>query len=394
MGFGSFIERLSMAFHSNPSKDKEFQTIRKAMVLPPNLSADAPAAPVPLPRSAALPPGPPAPPQPASGNARVEEPTGEDGPELERAVAATLAVDGVKDATRYGLTIPFLRWLIAYKAELTEEDFAVVSQEDLVQAERERTDARRHSSDSVYRPRPSRIGIDWEPNSNPKIFDATAVGSEGRTSIAAAIQDGGEPADGNGNDDVLSTPESREIGDDQAEREALVGQFGARTQMRDTYYPNLACFVELHVANMWPYQQGVMTKFLWVPDWWRYPPLIYQLDALWRAYENARRQPGQMMVFNIQAFGLLDRVFNKDTGLVASLGVDETEHTTGPNEPLPCIRPPKGWRRQAMEPLRPVRPKDMDDPSPTVDVERRSHRMMPRMRMAGGVQRNQQEGDR
>ena len=53
--------------------------------------------------------------------------------------------------------------------------------------------------------------------------------------------------------------------------------------MRDTYYPNLASFVELHVANMWPYQQGVMTKFLWVPDWWRYPPLIYQLDALWRA---------------------------------------------------------------------------------------------------------------
>ena len=70
--------------------------------------------------------------------------------------------------------------------------------------------------------------------------------------------------------------------------------------MRDTYYPNLASFVELHVANMWPYQQGVMTKFLWVPDWWRYPPLIYQLDALWRAYENARRQPGQMMIFNIQ----------------------------------------------------------------------------------------------
>ena len=130
MGFGSFIERLSMAFHRNPSKDKEFQTIRKAMVFPPNLSADAPAAPVPLPWSDALPPEPPAPPQTASGNVRVEELTIEDGPELERAVAATFAVDGVKDATRYGLTIPFLRWLIAYKAELTAEDFAVVSRED------------------------------------------------------------------------------------------------------------------------------------------------------------------------------------------------------------------------------------------------------------------------
>ena len=180
----------------------------------------------------------------------------------------------------------------------------------------------------------------------------------------------------------------------KAEREALVGQFGARTQMRDTYYPNLACFVELHVANMWPYQQGVMTKFLWVPDWWRYPPLIYQLDALWRAYENARRQPGQMMIFSIRAFGLLDRVFNKDTGLVASLGIDETEHTTGPNEPLPCIRPPRGWRRKAMEPLRPIRPKDMDEPIPTVEMEKQSHRMIPKMRSSSRNQRKQQEGNR
>ncbi len=125
-----------------------------------------------------------------------------------------------------------------------------------------------------------------------------AQGNEGETDATPEPKNGadGEP-DG---EDVLSIPESREIGDDQAEREALIGRFGARTQMRDTYYPNLASFVELHVANMWPYQQGVMTKFLWVPDWWRYPPLIYQLDALWRAYENARRQPGQMMIFDVQ----------------------------------------------------------------------------------------------
>ena len=145
---------------------------------------------------------------------------------------------------------------------------------------------------------------------------------------------------------MLSIPESREIGDDQAEREALIGQFGARTQMRDTYYPNLASFVELHVANMWPYQQGVMTKFLWVPDWWRYPPLIYQLDALWRAYENARRQPGQMMIFNIQAFGLLDRVFNKDTGLVASLGIDENEHTSRAGRAAAMRTPAEGLAAQ------------------------------------------------
>ena len=148
---------------------------------------------------------------------------------------------------------------------------------------------------------------------------------------------------------MLSIPESREIGDDQAEREALIGQFGARTQMRDTYYPNLASFVELHVANMWPYQQGVMTKFLWVPDWWRYPPLIYQLDALWRAYENARKAPGQMMIFYIQAASMLDRVFDKDRGIVASL--DCKQNLTRKGEPLPCERPNRAWREPILETL-------------------------------------------
>ena len=101
-----------------------------------------------------------------------------------------------------------------------------------------------------------------------------------------------------------------------------------------------------------------------------------------------------MMIFNIQAFGLLDRVFNKDTGLVASLGIDENEHTTRPGEPLPCVRPPKGWRRKAMEPLRPVRPKEMDETMPSMETERTIRRMPPRR--VGVRMRNetQQEGDR
>lgn len=39
--------------------------------------------------------------------------------------AANLAVEGVEDVTRYGLTIPFTRWLFAYKAGLAAEDFAI-----------------------------------------------------------------------------------------------------------------------------------------------------------------------------------------------------------------------------------------------------------------------------
>lgn len=323
-------------------------------------------------------------PGPDSGTAAQpqtpERPTDPDMVYAMASAAANLAVEGVEDVTRYGLTIPFTRWLLAYKAGLAAEDFAISTKEDLELAERERAPATPPAdaqSDDVE-----------EDKADDAVPDAQGDGED--TDAAPEPKDGddGEP-DG---EDVLSIPESREIGDDQAEREALIGQFGARTQMRDTYYPNLASFVELHVANMWPYQQGVMTKFLWVPDWWRYPPLIYQLDALWRAYENARRQPGQMMIFNIQAFGLLDRVFNKDTGLVASLGIDENEHTTGPGEPLPCERPPKGWRRKAMEPLRPVRSKEMEEAAAAIpDRERPPRRPNIKMHTIG---RSQQEGGR
>ena len=417
--------------------------------------------------------------------------TEEDDEAAVRALAANDAVGATGDATRYGLSIPFTRWLIAYKAGLTAKDFAIVSDEDRALAEKERADSARaaavpaaeaaakavsapadatpdasapsepadtdtagepegrgdeptagdpasksadpmtegtdasvetHDASGTVPPAPEprepdpaapaeTHGTDGNPATPPAPGDdasepagpASGDGADGGEDPAAPDpapgEDRGEQtveddphADGDStpaDDDVLSIPEAEEVGDDRSEREALIGQFGARTQMRDTYYPNLAAFVELHVAHMWPYQQGVMTKFLWVPDWWRYPPLIYQLDALWRAYENARRQPGQMMVFNIQAFGLLDRVFNKDTGLVASLGIDENKTTTGPNEPLPCIRPPKGWRRKAMEPLRPFRPKEMEDAAAGLDRERPIRR--PNIRM---FDRKQQEGGR
>lgn len=397
MGVGAFLERIRMTFYSTPSEDREFQAVRRTMVLPEGTSVpedgDAPAPSVPpavddgphadTGRRGPAPPAPsededtstsemPSVPAPPQIPARSDREPGR--AERERADVANLAVEGVRDATRYGLTIPFMRWLLSYKGGLSAEDFAIRTKEDLARAETER--------------------LAREPRSDAETPDMDGEGTPGPDD-APADTEPEPPAEAGTEEDVLSIPESKEVGDDAAEREALVGQFGARTQMRDTYYPNLACFVELHVANMWPYQQGVMTKFLWVPDWWRYPPLIYQLDALWRAYENARRQPGQMMIFNIQAFGLLDRVLNKDTGLVASLGIDENEHTTGPNEPLPCIRPPKGWRRKAMEPLRPARPMQTEETMSAMDAERTPHRMperRPAMRTAD-ANGNRQEGE-
>lgn len=378
---------------NNPAEDRESRQARPetvpAGIVRPGTRAGEPG--IDMGESMPEVPAPPAE-RPGPAESERERENARSGPDADqterdsRAMRATAAVDRVADATKYGLTIPFLCWLLSYKAGLTAEQFAIASAEDLALADGERV--QRAATPAVGSPDETR-----HAGSGPATDDAMDDPMAGSDPAGdGGPQHGGE--DGAA-EDVLSIPESRELEGDDAEREAIVGQFGARPSMRDTYYPNLACFVELHVANMWPYQQSVTSRFLWVPDWWRYPPLIYQLDALWRAYENARKQPGQMMIFNIQAFGLFDRVFNKDTGIVASLGIDDRALSTAANTPLPCIRPPKGWRRKAMEPLRPVRPKEMEETMPAMDVERTPHRMpvrRPAMRTAD-ANGNRQEGE-
>ena len=117
----------------------------------------------------------------------------------------------------------------------------------------------------------------------------------------------------------------------------------------ETYYPNLAAFVERFVANVFCYHQSASVNMQWVSDWWRYPALVFPLDAMWRAYENARKAPGQMMIFYIQAASMLDRVFDKDRGIVASL--DCKQNLTRKGEPLPCERPNRAWREPILETL-------------------------------------------
>lgn len=121
-------------------------------------------------------------------------------------------------------------------------------------------------------------------------------------------------------------------------------QFGARA--RDTYYRNLPAFVQGFVAHVFAFQQSVGPTYRWVPDWWAHPQIVFPLDAMWRSYEAARKNPNGMMVFYIQAFGVLDRVFNPDRGIVNSL-TDATEVVyTNRGEPLPCTPPPADWRRR------------------------------------------------
>ena len=56
-----------------------------------------------------------------------------------------------------------------------------------------------------------------------------------------------------------------------------------------------------------------------------------------------------MMIFYIQAASMLDRVFDKDRGIVASL--DCKQQLTRKGEPLPCERPNRAWREPILETL-------------------------------------------
>ena len=167
----------------------------------------------------------------------------------------------------------------------------------------------------------------------------------------------GIPADAGESDTrILPAPEGKtdlgrdESGDlDPARARDVSGQFGARMRRSETYYPNLAAFVERFVANVFCYHQSASVNMQWVSDWWRYPALVFPLDAMWRAYENARKAPGQMMIFYIQAASMLDRVFDKDRGIVASL--DCKQNLTRKGEPLPCERPNRAWREPILETL-------------------------------------------
>lgn len=153
------------------------------------------------------------------------------------------------------------------------------------------------------------------------------------------------------------------------------GQFGARA--RDTYYRNLPAFVQGFFANVFAFVQTTQPRYQWVPDWWRYPQLVFPLDAMWRAYEAARKQPAGMMPWYIQAFGVMDRVFNPDVGVVASLGIDQIYTDRG--EKLPCEQPPKDWRARITEQLA----AGHDEPVESNPADRMRHHGGPGM-MDGG----------
>lgn len=127
------------------------------------------------------------------------------------------------------------------------------------------------------------------------------------------------------------------------------GMLGQPVDGETTFYPNLETFVERFLANVFPFHQNATKPIEWVPDWYRYPALVFPLDSIWRGYETARTRPGAMEGWYFQTFQLLSQILNKDMGIVGSLRVDTV--TTAPGQPLPCEHPENGWRQDTLHVL-------------------------------------------
>lgn len=144
----------------------------------------------------------------------------------------------------------------------------------------------------------------------------------------------------------------------------VTAQLGSRLRPDECYYPNLPAFVERFVAKVFPFPQNARGHCAWAPDWWKWPQLVIIFDSMWRQYEAARRTPGGMFNFYTAAYSMLDRVLDRDRGIISSVPMQEMVHTT-PGEPLPCIRPPRRWRSAITAQLiaSPPAPAEPDPPS-------------------------------
>ncbi len=77
----------------------------------------------------------------------------------------------------------------------------------------------------------------------------------------------------------------------------------------------------------------------WAADWWNYDEALMRLDALWRAREHARQEPGPAMSnwWLQHADPQMTALFDKDGPFV-----DAPELRTDRGEPLPHADPPPG----------------------------------------------------
>lgn len=107
-------------------------------------------------------------------------------------------------------------------------------------------------------------------------------------------------------------------------------------------FPTLPAFVA-HLAT-W-YRREVFDSYerTWCPCWWRHPEAVVRLEAIWRAFEALRTDPGTGI-----SVWLRDHADVHMAQLLAPTGpfrgcTARDGHSPDPLPPLPLVDPPDDW---------------------------------------------------
>lgn len=100
-------------------------------------------------------------------------------------------------------------------------------------------------------------------------------------------------------------------------------------------------FVQEHLALNYRRNLNVQGGHTWCPEWWRHGEAISRLEALWRAWEDLRRdgKTGMSSWWRDHADHHMQILLSTD-GPFKGCSVDKGHNPR--LEPLPCIPPPAG----------------------------------------------------
>lgn len=104
-----------------------------------------------------------------------------------------------------------------------------------------------------------------------------------------------------------------------------------------TFYPNVAEFVAGFLSPVYAREWDKMDDFHWCSRWWLHVEAVARLEAMWRAWETLRRDPGTG-----PSVWFRDHCDPAMTALTNPYGTFRRCHPNGHNvwNPLPVEPPP------------------------------------------------------
>jgi len=67
---------------------------------------------------------------------------------------------------------------------------------------------------------------------------------------------------------------------------------GAETEEVENHFPNVYVFVQHFLVKVYARPVRAQLSWRWCSQWWNHPEAVSRLEALWKAFEILRRDPG------------------------------------------------------------------------------------------------------